>query len=242
VIDAPIIWDKTTDGKQQTFILSTTGDYYSGKINGINGAVVTVTNSKNEIFTFIDNSNGLYKCDDFKPEINETYTLKVGYNNIEYTATEKLISCPDIQQIESEEKTRFGEDNIIEVRAFFQDNPDEVNFYLIGVLTEKYVFQEYGVFDDKFQQGKIMKGVYFSDEIKKNQKLKFQLMGISEKYYEYSNKLLSISGSSGGGPFQTPSSKLIGNIINQKNNKNNPLGFFRASQITNVDYIITPKS
>jgi hypothetical protein len=237
VIDAPIIWDKTTDGKEQTFILSKTGEYYADKINGVNDAVITVTNSKNEEFIFTNQLNG-----NFKPEVNETYTLKVTYNSTDYLATEKLISAPDIKYIESTEKKGFGEDPIIEVKTFFQDNPNENNFYLIGALTEKYVFQEFGVFDDKFTQGNVMNGVYISDEIKFGQKMKFQLSGISAAYYEYAKKLLSISGNSGGGPFQTPSSKLIGNIINQKNNKNNPLGFFRASQITNVDYIITPKS
>lgn len=52
------------------------------------------------------------------------------------------------------------------------------------------------------------------------------------------NKLLSISGSGGGGPFATPPATLRGNIVNQNNADNYPLGYFHLSEIDTGSYTI----
>ena len=41
-----------------------------------------------------------------------------------------------------------------------------------------------------------------------------------------------------GGPFQTNPVNLVGNIINESNPNLNPLGYFRISETSEVNYII----
>jgi hypothetical protein len=64
------------------------------------------------------------------------------------------------------------------------------------------------------------------------------VQGIDERYFNYMNKLIAIAGSSGGSPFATPPATLRGNIVNQTNQKNYPLGYFHLSEIDSRNYII----
>lgn len=50
--------------------------------------------------------------------------------------------------------------------------------------------------------------------------------------------LLTQTNSELGGPFEAQPATLRGNIINQTTSSNFPLGFFRASEIDEVEYII----
>jgi len=52
------------------------------------------------------------------------------------------------------------------------------------------------------------------------------------------NILLSQGGVNNGGPFQTPSSTVRGNIVNQTNFDNFALGFFRLSETDEEIYIV----
>ena len=78
VIEASLNWEKGTTGSQQIIKLSTTTSFYSSIVPAVSGALVTVTNSSNTIFSFIENANtGQYICSNFIPNLNEIYTLKV---------------------------------------------------------------------------------------------------------------------------------------------------------------------
>jgi hypothetical protein len=52
------------------------------------------------------------------------------------------------------------------------------------------------------------------------------------------NKLINISGSQGGSPFATPSATVKGNIINQTNPAQFPLGYFHLSEMDSKSYIV----
>ena len=61
VIDASINWQKNTTGNLQKIKLSTTTSYYSNTFPVFSGAEVTVTNSANNVFKFIENAGtGVY--------------------------------------------------------------------------------------------------------------------------------------------------------------------------------------
>ena len=60
---------------------------------------------------------------------------------------------------------------------------------------------------------------YRDDELKKGDVIEFSLQGITEKYSNYMNKLLSIAGSDGGSPFATAPATLRGNIVNQNQSR-----------------------
>lgn len=240
VIDANILWQKGTIGNEQKIKLTTTSDFYSNTAPTVSGAVVFITNnSSNTIFTFseIVANSGEYICTNFLPIINESYTLTINYNGETYTATEKLLATPTINSIQQTLENGFGEEEI-QVKFFYQDNGSEDNFYLIGAKNPNLSVLEFGVIEDKFFQGNEMFGLYRSPDLKKDDVLKLSLQSISQRYYNYMNKLLNIAGSSNGSPFATPPATLRGNIVNSTSESNYPLGYFHLSEIDVRNYVI----
>lgn len=238
VIDANILWQKGTLGNEQTIKLSTTTDYYSNAIPAVSGAIVYVTNSSNTVFNFIEVPNtGNYVCNNFVPVINETYTLTVQYDGITYNATEKLLATPTIDSVEQTTVQSIGGD-LIQVKFFFQDNGAENNYYLGQIKNANNAIPEMGAFDDEFFQGNQMFGFYADPELEPGDLINFKLQGVSLRYFNYMNKLINIAGSSGGNPFATPPATLRGNIVNQNNVDNFPLGFFHLSEIDSRDHTI----
>jgi hypothetical protein len=238
VIDASIRWEKGTLGNEQKIKLTTTTSYYSSVIPTVSGALVSIKNSSNTVFNFIEIPNtGEYLCTDFIPVINETYTLSVQYASQIYTATEKLMATPTIDDVQQTVVQGFGGDEI-QVKFFYQDNGTEINNYLVGVKNSTLAIPEFGVIKDEFFQGNQMFGFYTNEDLEAGHILSFSLTGISTRYYNYMNKLLSIAGSGNGSPFATPPATLRGNIVNSSNEANYPLGFFSISEIDKLDYIV----
>ncbi len=237
VIDANLLWQKNTLGNEQVIKLSTTTDYYSDVVPPVLGATVVVTNSSATVFNFIDvDNNGQYVCTNFIPVINETYTLTVQVNGITYTASEKLLATPTIDNVQQTTVEGIGGD-WIQVKFFFQDNGAEDNNYLVSVKKEPEVIPELGVIEDRFFQGNQMFGFYTDQELEAGNNLEFKLQGISRRYYNYMGKLINIT-SSGGNPFATPPATLRGNIINQNDPNDYPFGYFHLSEIDSEPYTI----
>lgn len=243
VIDAGITWDKTTTGSNQSIVISKTSGYFNPFFPKVSGATVIVTNTDtDDSFTFNENPQikGQYDCTNFIPITNNNYRLDVTIDNILYTAQEKLIPTPDINYKTIRQKAQqFQESVITEINMYFQDDPNQENFYLIGAKPKKQAVFEYSAFDDENSNGKEIKGIYFSNELgyfKENkddsdEHVEIQFLGISKEYYEYLNIVLDVS-QSGGNPFDTVASQsTLGNVVNTNNNLENPYGFFRLSEI-----------
>lgn len=239
VVDASIQWIKGTLGNEQKIKLTTTAPYYNSTVPIVSGATVFITNSANVIFNFIEIPNtGEYLCTDFQPVINETYILTVIYNGQTFTATETLTAVPDIENtIEQNNQGGFTGDEI-EIKFFYQDNGAEDNFYMIGIKTNYKPFPEYGVLEDRFFQGNQMFGLYSNKDLKPGDLINIKLYGISQQYYNYMNVLLSVAGSTGGSPFQSPPATVRGNVVNQGDENNFALGYFNLSEVDTVDYTI----
>ncbi len=238
VVDASIVWQKGTAGNDQTIKLTTTTDYYATSVPVVSGATVVVTNDANVSFSFVEDPNtGNYICHNFVPVINQNYTLTILYKDATYSATDKLYVTPTIDSVEQTTVQGFTGDQI-QVKFFFQDNGAENNFYLIGVKNSTLAIPDYGVIKDEFFQGNQMFGFYSDKDLKPGNQLFFGLEGISERYYNYMEKLLNIAGSSGGSPFSTPPATLRGNIINQTNSDDYPLGYFHLSEIDTRSYTV----
>jgi hypothetical protein len=239
VIDANILWQKGTDGSTQKIKLTTTTDYYSNVIPTVSGATVYITDSSTTVFTFVETPNtGEYVCSNFVPVINKSYTLTVQYAGQTYTATNTLLATPAIESVQQNTVQGFS-GNEIQVKFFYQDNGAEDNNYLIGVKNSTKAIPEYGVLKDEFFQGNQMFGFYSDDKLKTGDQLFFSLEGISLRYYNYMKELLSIAGSgNNSGPFSTPPVTLRGNIINQTDDTNFPLGYFHLSEIDTRNYTV----
>lgn len=239
VIDANIKWQKGTLGNEQKIKLSTTTSYYSVIAPPILGATVSIVNQNtNENFTFIEIPNtGEYSCVTFNPIIGDTYILSIISNGQQYQATETLMATPDITTVEQETVPGF-EDDIIQIKYFYQDNGSQNNFYLNTVKQTNIAIPEFSVDKDEFFQGNLMFGFYTEDKLKATDILDLSVQGVSESYYNYMNKLISIASTGGGNPFSTPPATLKGNIKNQSIPKNYPLGFFSLGEVDTLNYIV----
>lgn len=242
VVDASIKWEKGTAGENQRIKLTTTTDFYSNTIPVATGAIVAVTNatlSTPVTFLFIeDGQTGEYVCSNFNPVINNEYVLTIIYKGQTYTSQSKLMPTPVIASTEQSIKPGIEGKDVYEIKFYWQDNGAEDNFYLVGAKNASVAYPEYGVLSDEFFQGNSMFAFYRDDELKKGDVIQFSLQGITEQYSNYMNKLLSIAGSDSGSPFATPPATVRGNIINQTNSDDYPLGFFHLSEIDSDTYTI----
>ena len=238
VIDAAINWQKGTMGNEQKIILSTTTDFYSNVIPKISGANVSVISNENLIYTFSEIPNtGEYVCNNFKPILGETYTLTVIYKGETYTATETMQSVSPILSITQKNDGGFtGKDYEIEVS--FQD-PLAKNFYMVKFFPDIYKTPSYSILKDEFTNGNLKSWQFSDEDLIQGTKIGITHYGVSQSYYNYMNKIISISSASGcGSPFQTPPATVRGNIVNQNNINNYALGFFSISEVDVRDYVI----
>ena len=239
VIDAIIKWQKGTSGENQTIKLSLTNDFYTNDILPANGATVTVTNSSNVVFNFVEvPTTGDYVCNNFQPVIGEIYRLEILFEGAVYTASSALFATPDIINVTQETVAGFGGEDEIQIKYFYQDNGAEENYYLLGVKNPNKQIPEFGVVSDEFFQGNIMFGFYGSSETEPGITLDLSVQGVTKSYHNYMNKLITIAGSGSGNPFATPPATVRGNISNITNNANYPLGYFHLSEIDTVNYLV----
>jgi hypothetical protein len=238
VVDASINWEQGTDGAQQKIKLTTTSSYYSATVPVVSGATVFVKNSSNTIFNFIEvPTTGEYFCDNFIPQLNDTYTLTVISNGQTYNATETLKSVAPIQNIVQNNEGGITGDQI-DIKTFFTD-PDGVdNYYLFKYKYSNKVKLDYQVNDDKFFQGNSFFSLSNNDDLSAGDQIAVTHYGISRSYYNYMNILLSVAGNTGGSPFQSPPATVRGNIINATNFDNYALGYFRLSETDSANYIV----
>lgn len=238
VVDASITWEKGTLGNVQKIKLTTTTDFYSNQIPKVSGASVILKNSANTSFVFTETPiTGEYVCTNFVPAIGESYTLTIQHQGNTYTATEELIATPSITTIQQTLVPGFTGD-VYQIKFFFQDNANATNYYLTSFQHNSSVSPEYTAIKDEFFQGNAMFGFYSNDKIKAGDPLNMTLQGIDLHYFDYMNKLINISGSQGGSPFATPSATVKGNIVNQTNPTNFPLGYFHVSEIDTRSYTV----
>lgn len=237
VVDASIDWLQGTDGSVQKIKLTTTTGFYSSDVPVVSNAVVSVENKDGATFHFIEEgTSGEYFCYDFVPEVGMEYTLTVIANEEVYTAVETMQNLPEFLYFTQSSDVGFGDD-FIEIRYYFQDDPNEDNFYMDRIQEPNKTFPLYGTGNDKYNQGNEMYGLYLSEDIKQGDILNIKLYEISERYYDYMNKLLE-SVYNGGGPFQTSVGTVRGNLVNQTNSDNYALGYFRLCQVFEADYTV----
>jgi hypothetical protein len=237
-VEAAINWQKGSEGNIQTIKLSSTTGYFETEIPVVSGAVVSIKNSSNTVFNFIENPNtGIYTCSNFEPVLNETYTLTIISNGQTYTATETMRSVAPISRLVQNDKGGFS-GNDIEVKAYFNDPVNEGNFYLYRYEYKNVKKSDLYADEDTYFNGNEFFSLTQNDSLKVGDKIDITHLGISKSYYNYMNIIISLAGQNGGGPFQSPPSTARGNVINTTNPNNYPLGYFSVSEIDAREYTI----
>ncbi len=238
VIEAALNWQKGTIGNIQNIKLTTTTNYYTNTIPKVSGAVITVKNSTNVVFNFTEiGTTGVYQCNNFVPVLDEEYKLNINLNGQNYTATENMKAVAPITAITQEEQTAFGRKSI-KIKAAFNDPPTGDNYYLYKYKFSDRPAPEHNTDENKFFKGNPFFSLIFDDKIKAGDAIEISHFGISKSYFNYMSILLSVAGSNNGGPFQSPPATVKGNIKNNTDFNNYPLGYFSVSEVDIKSYIV----
>ena len=245
VIEASLDWEKGTEGNYQTIKLSTSTPYFDTSFQPAIGATVSVLNvtSGTEVL-FVDQNDGNYTTTDFEPVIGDTYALTVHYKNEVFTATEKMTPVPEIKEVFQSRDDGFNDEDL-EVHLVFTDPEAEENYYLFKFLKEGELFPAFEDAKDEFINGNEIDWWYEIEEDEMDGLTPFEpgdtvyisMHGISKSYYEYIKILIEQMG--GAGLFSSTPVALKGNCVNQTNPENQPLGYFRLTEVNKVTYTFT---
>lgn len=213
--------------------LTTTAPFFDDAVPFVADATVEIIDENGFIHPFEYQSEGIYHGT-FFPQENITYTLKIIYKNEIYSAVAKFQSTATLDYVQQRNDGGFsGED--IELKAFFNDPAGERNFYFFEGISEKGIVLD--VYNDEFFDGNTIFGYYLVEDLAIGDEVYFKLYGVDEAYYNYMFLLLQQTGG-GGGPFETQPATVRGNIINETNPDNYPLGYFRISEVSTLNYTV----
>ncbi|SKB41132.1 protein of unknown function [Salegentibacter holothuriorum] len=237
VIDASIIWYLNTEGNQQQITLSNTTGFYEDEIEPVTEAQVTIQADNGEEFIFEHKEQGIYTNNNFKPSLEENYTLKISYQEEIYTASSSFVPVPGIDFIEQNDEGGFTREDL-EIEPFFTDPEGEENFYLFTFRDFSISKLSLEIYEDEFTDGNQVSATYSDEDLASGDEVFVTMEGISEAFYNYLFILRSQGGDNGGGPFQSQPATVKGNIVNETNPENYPFGYFRLSETDSTTYII----
>ena len=215
-----------------TVRLTTTGPFFENNVPFVTDASVTVIDENGNTYPFLYSQNGIYTTF-LIPEPNVEYTLNIEYKGENYIATERLYSVADLEFVEQRDDSGFNGESI-DLKAFFTDPEGEKNFYFFEGLSERGDVLD--VYDDEFFDGNTIFGYYFVEDLAPGDEVQFNLYGVSEAYHNFMFILLQQTGD--GGPFETQPATVRGNIVNETNPDNFPLGYFRISEVSTLNYMV----
>ncbi|MDA9339679.1 DUF4249 domain-containing protein [Polaribacter sp.] len=212
--------------------------YFEEELPLVTNAVVTLENlTTNDIVSFEDGDlDGNYiPTNDFIPEDDIVYELTVTYNNEIFKGKTSKTKTPLFITVEQGTKTLFSGKET-EVIVEFSDDEMEENFYLFDFSNNLYL-----TIEDRFFNGSDYNFSFFyqEEEIEIPSDVLIKMAGVSKDYYTYFRVLTSQSGQSGGGPFQTTPSSLLGNMVNTTDANNFPLGYFNISETVTYTLSLT---
>jgi hypothetical protein len=123
------------------------------------------------------------------------------------------------------------------LEAYSIDDENEDNYSYFEFKSERLELTEYNVYRDDFSNGSEYYGVLLNSDLEKGDSIRFRQYSLSKIAYQYWY-LLILQNTQQGGPFQTNPANLNGNMINLTKPENNPLGYFRVSEVSEINYIV----
>lgn len=211
VIDASI-----TEGDVCKVTLTLTQGFWDqGKPKVVNGAIITLKDSKGNKETLAEiDSNGQY-FSTMKGIVKETYTLIVEVDGEEYQAIEYLPPVVPIENIRIY-KLDTGNDYHHFPCIAFNDPKGVDNYYLYWLTINNKRMQKPGREDDKNTDGKFREPILFFDkdennkeELKVGDHVIVEMQSISKGGYDFYNTIES----PGGSQNSNPKSNFSGNIL-----------------------------
>ena len=216
--------------------LSFTADYFDTSLPTVENADVRITNLETgEEHRLLHSSNGWYTTEysDIFSNQDASYELVVKHENKTYRAESKIYGVSPIDSVKQGTRTLFDGDEI-EVVISFRDLNDSDNFFLFDLG-----FNDFIPIRDLFFQGSsfTFSNFYDPDQLRVGDTLNIKSYGISKQYFNYMELLLE-QADANGGPFGTAAASLKGNIINETDPSENPLGYFIISKAVSKGLVI----
>ena len=216
-------------------------DYFDDTIPTVSDAIVFLTNTAdNAVINFSDvNLNGNFTpIINFIPKDAIEYELTVIYKSEIYKGNATKVKSTQIDSAIQGDETLFSGKET-EVKVAFKDNVDNENYYLFNFTNNLFLPLE-----DRFFNGTNYNFSFFyqEDEIEVPTNVTVTMSGITKDYFTYFRILQNQSGTSGGGPFQSVPSSLLGNVINTTNEDNFPLGYFHISETDTINLDLVEKN
>lgn len=233
VIEASI--NLLEDGSSNSTVkLTTTAPFFDSQIPIVANATVTITDNNGAIYPFVYTSEGIY-VNDLIPVLGNTYDLEIIYEGETYTASEQLNTVSPLEFVEQRNDGGFtGED--IELKAFFTDPIGLGDHYFFEGISERGIVLD--TLFDEFFDGNPIFGFYLVEDLVPGDEVIFNLYGVDEQFYNFMFVLLQQSSEQSDGPFETQPATVRGNIINETNGDNFPLGYFRISEVSTLTYTV----
>jgi hypothetical protein len=223
------------DGTSNSTVkLTLTAPFFDNEVPFVDDATVTINGDNGMVYVFSYTENGIYNSS-LIPEIGINYTLEINYKGETYSATEQLVSVSSLEFVEQNNDGGFSGDEI-ELKAFFTDPPGLGDHYFFEGISDRGIVVD--TFFDEFFDGNLIFGFYRVEDLAAGDLVTFNLYGVNEKFYNFMFVLLQQSSDQGGGPFETQPATVRGNIINQADIDNFPLGYFRVSEVSTLTYTV----
>ena len=238
VIEGHFNWIKETKQTEQYIILSKTTPYFQNFRIPANNANVIVRDNENNIYKFseIDNTGKYYPLNTIPLDIGVELTLQISFENQDYIGSEILNPVASIYEIKQDSISFFGS-LATQLEAYSIDNENEDNYSYFEFTSNRLETPEYNIYRDDFTNGSEYYGVLLNSDLKKGDSIRFRQYSLSKTAYHYWY-LLILQNTQQGGPFQTNPANLNGNMINLTKPDNSPLGYFRLSEVSEINYTI----
>jgi hypothetical protein len=239
VIDA--VMERNEMGTTSTKIqLTRSAGFYDEDLVFVDDAIITITdNGTGQVIPINFAASGVYESN--FPFIRSTdptavsYTLNINDNGDIYTATETYQQTVPLIEVEQQTISGFGDD-ITEITAFFNDPAGQGNFYLFEYNDEEN--DQIDIGDDEFTDGNRSQTTFFIEELTPGTVATVRIMGINQRCFNFYDTLLQQAGDGGGGPFAVQPAVVRGNIINITDAQRFPFGYFRISEVFDLEYTI----
>ena len=243
IIDASfeVLFNTTPVTANVVVKLKLSTDYFDETIPTVSDAIVFLTNTiDSSVINFSDvNLNGNFTpIINFIPKDAIEYELTVIYKSETYKGRATKVKSTQIDNAMQGDETLFSGKEI-EIKVAFKDNVDTENYYLFNFTNNLFLPLE-----DRFFNGTNYNFSFFyqEDEIEVPTNVTVTMSGITKDYFTYFRILQNQSGTSGGGPFQSVPSSLLGNVINTTNEANFPLGYFHISETDTINLDLVEKN
>ena len=230
VVDANISKHRNSLNAKASVKLSETVPYFSDEESIINDAIVSIEINQKTHELYYDNPTKLYLADINFIENNSDFVLLIEHKKNNYTSSSKLIKTPKIESVVFGDRKSLNKDEV-ELKVTFTDPPEEGNYYLWKFGPKKSGKFDYLPALDKYINGNKFTFSFFIDKteyLQDSDYINIEINGITEDYFNYLNILTSQAGAQNGRPFSTSSSVIKGNVVNNTNLENFPLGYFRV--------------